>query len=347
MQKLNILPYFFGFIIALGGAFFAQWLHFPLPWLIGPLLATATVSMLNGPAKSHSNIRHIGQWVIGTSLGLYFTPQTVHTVISFAPYILIGCLFALILSGLNALALFSWGRVDLKTAWFAGAVGGASEMANLAEHYKARVDSVASSHSVRVLIVVICIPFSYKFLGIHGHEVVPGALSHHFSWVGLGQLFALTLIGIWFFGKIHMPNHWVLGPLAVTLLLTSQEIHLTHLTPEIQHIGQLCIGWSLGSKYGPDFFSRAPRYLTVSALTSLVGLCICAFFAYVMSLLVDIPLSTLMLSVSPGGIAEMTITAKVLQLGVPIVASFHVCRMVFILLLAQPCYRLLEYWLEK
>lgn len=347
MQKLNILPYFFGFIIALGGAFFAQWLHFPLPWLIGPLLATATVSMLNAPAKSHSNIRHIGQWVIDISLGLYFTPDTMHTIVQIAPYIIFGCCFTLILGGFNAFLFFRFGKVDLKTAWFAGAIGGASEMANLAEHYKARVDSVASSHSVRILLVVIIVPFTYKFLGIHGHEVAPGAIMHHFSWWGLAQLFALSLITVWLFKKTHIPNHWVLGPLAVTLVLTSQEIHLTHLTPEIQRMGQLCIGWSLGSKYGPDFFSRAPRYLTVSAVATVSSLGLCAVLVYFMSFLSHIPFSTLMLSMSPGGIAEMTITAKALQLGVPIVASFHVCRMVFVLLLAQPCYRLLEYWFDK
>lgn len=343
MQAFNPKPYLLGFVIALGGALLAQTLNAPLPWLIGPLLATAITSMLGTPSKSHNGFRHIGQWVIGTSLGLYFTPHTVHAVIDFSPYIILGCLFALLLSGFNAFVLYRWGQVDFKTAWFAGAVGGASEMANLAEHYKARVDSVASSHSVRVLVVVILIPFTYKFMGIHGDQIAPAALAYDFNILGLLALIALTLIGVWCFKKINMPNPWVLGPLLVALLLTSNEIHLTHLSPVIQKTGQLCIGWSLGSKYGPDFFSRAPRYLSVSALLSVVGLIICACFAYVMSLMVDIPLSTLILGLSPGGIAEMTITAKVLMLGVPIVAAFHVSRMIFILLLAQPCYK----WLAR
>ena len=35
---------------------------------------------------------------------------------------------------------------------------------------------------------------------------------------------------------------------------------------------------------------------------------------------------------APGGIAEMCITAKVLQLGVPLVTAFHVTRVVVLLL---------------
>ena len=46
----------------------------------------------------------------------------------------------------------------------------------------------------------------------------------------------------------------------------------------------------------------------------------------------------LLLGTSPGGIAEMAITAKVLQLGVPVVTAFHVTRLAAVLL-AEPLYR--------
>ena len=47
----------------------------------------------------------------------------------------------------------------------------------------------------------------------------------------------------------------------------------------------------------------------------------------------------MLLGTSPGGIAEMAITAKVLQLGVPVVTAFQVCRLVAVLILAEPVYR--------
>lgn len=346
MQK-HFSSYIFGFLIALGGALLARWLNAPLPWLIGPLIATAITSMLGTPTKSHDYFRRAGQWVIGTSLGLYFTPHTVQAVISYWPYIVLSLAFTLLLSGFNAAALYRWGKVDFKTAWFAGAVGGASEMTNLAARHHARIDSVASSHSIRVLIVVMIIPFTYKFLDIHGSVQSPVAVAYQFSYSGLALLIALTLVAIYIFQKLNIPNAWVQAPLLVTLLLTSNEIHLTHLSPSIQSLGQLFIGWSLGSKYGPDFFSRAPRYLTVSALVSVVALILSAGFAYLLFLMSAIPLSTLILSISPGGIAEMTITAKVLMLGVPIVTAFHVARMVFVIIVAQPCYKFLAPYFER
>ena len=50
-------------------------------------------------------------------------------------------------------------------------------------------------------------------------------------------------------------------------------------------------------------------------------------------------MTTLLLATSPGGIAEMCITAKVLELGVPAVTAFHVVRYVAVLVLTAPIYR--------
>jgi len=51
--------------------------------------------------------------------------------------------------------------------------------------------------------------------------------------------------------------------------------------------------------------------------------------------------ATLVLGTSPGGITEMAITAKVLQLGVPVVTAFQVCRLVAVLVLLEPLFSLL------
>jgi uncharacterized membrane protein AbrB (regulator of aidB expression) len=45
------------------------------------------------------------------------------------------------------------------------------------------------------------------------------------------------------------------------------------------------------------------------------------------------------LGTSPGGIAEMCITAKVLQLGVPAVTALHVTRYVMVLMLTERLWR--------
>ena len=72
-------------------------------------------------------------------------------------------------------------------------------------------------------------------------------------------------------------------------------------------------------------------------------LVISALFGWGMAILVEQHPATLILGTSPGGIAEMAITAKVLQLGVPVVTAFQVCRLVAVLLLVAPIFD----WLER
>ena len=45
------------------------------------------------------------------------------------------------------------------------------------------------------------------------------------------------------------------------------------------------------------------------------------------------------LAVSPGGMAEMSITAKVLHLGVPVVSAFHVVRIFLVIGFSEMVFR--------
>src|SRR3954470_24775283 len=65
----------FTLVLALAGAFGCAWLRTPIPWTIGPLVATALASVAGYPTRSFVPLRNTGQWLIGAALGLYFTPQ--------------------------------------------------------------------------------------------------------------------------------------------------------------------------------------------------------------------------------------------------------------------------------
>ncbi|MEQ1660720.1 MAG: AbrB family transcriptional regulator, partial [Hylemonella sp.] len=68
-------------------------------------------------------------------------------------------------------------------------------------------------------------------------------------------------------------------------------------------------------------------------------LVLCAGLAITMAWLTGLHPATLVLATAPGGIAEMSITAKVLQLGAPVVTAFQVCRLIAVLLLIEQLYR--------
>jgi len=54
----------------------------------------------------------------------------------------------------------------------------------------------------------------------------------------------------------------------------------------------------------------------------------------------SVPAPTMVLAAAPGGMAEMCITAKLLQLGVPLVTAAHVTRVIILVTTTAPTFRL-------
>jgi membrane AbrB-like protein len=330
---------------ALVAALLSERAHLPLPWMIGPLLATASCGVLGVPVDTAAPLRNVGQWVIGMAIGLYFTPDVLRSIVELAPALLAGVAWALWMGYLffRLLARASAARSaqDRATAYFAAAIGGASEMAVLGERHGGRIDRIAIAHSLRVLIVVVAIPLAYQWAGLHGLDAFPSGPGQVHPG-GLALLSALTLLGAWLVRRLGMPNPWVLGALAVALTLTANGIELSALPGGLTHAGQLFIGVALGTRFTPDFLRSAPRWMAAVALGTLGIIALSGLFAWALAQVAQLHWATVLLGTSPGGIAEMCITAKVLQLGVPVVTAFHVTRYVAVLLCAAPLYRWLE-----
>ena len=336
--------------LALAAALAFQALHAPLPWMIGPLLTTAVLGVAGAPLQGSNRLRNVGQWMIGVALGLYFTPDVVALLMDLAPAVVAGSLWALAMGYLSYRLLLHAGNgsgsrsgsgndeSDHATAFFAGAIGGASEMALLAERNGGRIDRVAAAHSTRVLIVVVLVPFLFKASGLHGVDLSPQAM-HVVDPLGLVLLLAASAAGIALMRWVGTPNPFVLGALLVTIGLTASGIELSALPKAGSNAGQLFIGMALGTRFKPDFIRAAPRWLGVVVGSTLALIAVSAAFAWLLAHSTGLNTASVMLGTAPGGMAEMCITAKVLQLGVPVVTAFHVVRYVLVLTLTAPLYR--------
>lgn len=340
---MNALPRPAAVALTLAGAAvagaLADWARLPLPWMIGPLLATALAGLAGLPLAASNRLRNAGQWGIGVALGLYFTPQVAGQVAALAPAIVLGVGWALALAwGFHRWLRWTHPGESAATTWFAAAIGGASEMALLAERAGARVDRVAAAHSLRVMIVVVAIPFGLQFGGVHGADPALPALQRVDA-AGLALLLPLTLAGVALMHRLALPNPFVLGALAVTAALTLAGVELSALPRWATNAAQLFIGVSLGARFTPQFARAAPRWLAAVAAGTVGMLVLSAGFAWLLAQATGLHPATTLLATSPGGIAEMAITAKVLQLGVPTVTAFHVVRYVAVLLLTGPMFR--------
>ena len=285
-------------LLALAAALACVVLRTPLPWMIGPLVATALMSMTGLPTESWVPLRNGGQWVIGTALGLYFTPAVTALVVSLwwaiglaiAWALMLGLGFAAVLHRLHAPRL---PQVEPKamraTAFYAGAVGGASEMTLLAERAGGRTDLVAAAHSLRLMVVVLVIPFGLQASGLTGVDLTPaGPRVVHPA--GLVALAALTGAGAWLMRRLGRANPWFMGALVAArfaaagvadsrahevdaLVLSSPAFDTGMSIPQkllLATLGRAAPGLALHNGLQPAWISRDPRVVRAYAADPLV-----------------------------------------------------------------------------
>ena len=335
-----------GLVLALSAGAICAWLRTPLPWMIGPLFALAVARLAGARVEALPGARYVGQWIIGSALGLYFTPTVVRQVVQFAPWMVLAGFVALATGFISGMVLARLAGVDRRTGFFASVPGGATEMSILAERFGARTDLVAVAQSLRIILVVSLIPFTYAWIGVHGADpYLQGA--PEFSWTGLVILMVLTAVGGAALHRFRFPNGWVVGALCVSLPLTAFEINFSTLPTWLSNAGQLLIGCALATRFERDFLSRAPRFLLAVTVSVLLAMGLAASFAVFLAWAMPAHPATTVLATAPGGVAEMSITAKVLQLGVPVVTAFHVTRMVLLVSTTGLIYRLAASWRAK
>lgn len=326
-------------LCALAGGIFAL-LHVPLPWLLGPLVSMAICNFAGAEFRAVRGSRETGQVAIGIALGLYFNPEVGKYVLSHWALLLAAGIFAIALGVVSGAMLARLANIDRGTAFFASVPGGAAEMTLLGERYGARPDRIALAQSLRILIVVFVVPFALTLSGAHGSDPFVAAAGMTLDWPRLAVLVAGAVLTGAAITRAGLPNGFMFGPLALTIVLTSCEVRLSSIPTELTNAAQLLIGWVLGSRFERRSLASAPRYVAATIASIFVGIACAAAFGASLAWLSDLSTPTLVLATAPGGIAEMCITAKVLQLGVPFVTAAHVSRVVLLILSTGPVYRL-------
>ena len=325
-------------LCAAAGALFA-WLRTPLPWMLGPLLAMAVCNFSGARLRSVPVGRPCGQLIIGSALGLYFTPVVAREVASHWPLLVFAALFAILVAWACGWFLSRTTDTDRSTAFFASVPGGAAEMAILGERFGARVDRIALAQSMRILVVVIVVPFALTYSGVHGSDVYsPAAVP--LDWTKLGLLLGIGAIAGGALAAARMPNAFMFGPLLATIALTVGEVQFSSIPTWMSNLAQVLLGCALGSRFERQFLGSLGRYAAAVLASILASIVLAAGFSLALAIWSGLPAASLVLALAPGGIAEMCITAKVLQLGVPLVTAAHVTRVLVLINATAPLYRL-------
>lgn len=328
-----------GLAVGVVGGLLFEWLETPIPWLLGPIFSVACVNLAGGPAASPAGGRQAGQVILGTVIGLYFTPEIAGIVLAHLPWMILVAIVAIALGGFGAVVHMRFAKLDGPTAFFGSVPGGMAEMITLGDRYNAEPVALVLSQTIRVTIVVVTIPAALTYWGIAGDEVFRPAISE-VDWalvpllLGSASAVALAL------NRVGVTNAWMLGACGFVALLTALEIRWTAMPPVFLIAAQVLIGVNLGERFKREALARAPKVILGAALTTVVMMAIGAGLAAVVAGATGISLSGMVAATAPGGLAEMAITAQVLGLGVPLVTAYHIVRVFMITLFTLPLFRL-------
>ena len=327
MRRLT--PILRALAVGLPAGYLFDRLDTPIPWMIGPMIAVATLNLLRGGMHSPPYARQMGQVILGSAVSLYFTPTVVAELAANFPAILAATIAVFLVGGLGALTLSRASGVDPKSTFFASIPGGAMAMAVLAERYGAHIAPVAVAHGLRVSLVVILIPFALTYGGIPlvaaaYRPDVPLDFWILVPWLAFG--FVLGEIS----ERLRLHNGYLLAPIFFGAALTMSGVQLSAVPHWMTDFAQLMFGLVLGARYERAFFARYRLFIPFALLNSLFIIITSVVAGVALAWLFDLPIATMIIATAPGGLAEMTITAQALQISVPLVVAFHLFRVVIV-----------------
>jgi membrane AbrB-like protein len=310
---------------AVMGALFA-WIKTPIPWMIGPLVGIGVANLCGAKLQLLPYGRQTGQWLIGTSVGLYFMPQVLGALFGNIGWIVLGAILTLLMSGIGGLLLSRISGVDKTSCYFATVPGGAAEMSVLAMKYGGNVPAVAITQSIRIALLVLIVPPVLSYAGFAGIDRAAAQMLPPFIIDKFFILIGFTLVVAAVSARLRIQNAWMMGPLISCAVLTACGVTLSRVPVELVDVGQVLLGLALGSRFEKDFFVRYRMFIPYAVFNALYLIVACAGCAYLIAWGSGIAIGDTLLALAPGGIGEMAITAKGLDLGVAIVTAFQFVR---------------------
>ena len=332
---LNLKQYVITFLVGLTGALLFQSLNLPIPWLLGPILATFSLQFFSALSlKWDGKFRDAGLIVVGLSLGSFFTPGVFTSLPKFLfmifllNIVLIG--FSLLLAWITAKLC----RIDFPTSLVSSIPGGLSQLVIFAEEKESiNLSIVTYFHVIRVLLVVSIIPLLISTTAEKAHAVSD---TPFFSFsIVLLIICGYVAMRLGKFIKIPVPA--LLGPVVFVLLLNIFQINHAVIQIELLHIAQIFVGCHIGLSLTKKELQLSKRLLVMGALSAVLLIGLTMMTGYILSVIYsDLSFKTAFLSLAPGGLDQMSLIALNIGGDVALVTLFQLFRILSIYLVVLP-----------
>ena len=318
-------------IISFPSAIIADYFNIPLAWFLGPMIFTSIAALSGLKIIMPKIVLSFILIILGLHIGNYIDQNLFNQISNWIWTSLIMLIYIIICILIVAKYLQKFAGYGEKASIFSAAPGALGPLIILAENEKTDLSQVATSHLIRLIIIITVIPFI--IVNNTGNDVL---LNDDFNYLGQNHLNLILLIFaslffIFVFDKIRVPAALLSGTLFASGLLQITDIASYKLPDETVNFCLLILGSSVGCRFAEKTVKEIANNSMHSVVATSLLLALGVIAAYVATFFVDTNILTLILSFSPGGIYEVAVIAIAFDLDPDFVAFHHIIRLLFIL----------------
>jgi len=329
----QILSKEFAWVIAISvpAALLADYFNIPLAWFLGPMLITSIVTLGGIKTKMPRLVLSTVLIFLGLYIGNYIDQelfsqmhQWIWTSLIMLAYIIISVLIV-------SKYLQKFSGYGKKTSVFSAAPGALGPLLILAEDEKSDLSQVATSHLIRLIIIITIFPFIvnsfYETDNVNNVEIIiqNQNLNH------LLILVVLSIVLIIILDKFKIPAALLAGTLVASGFLQITDIASYKLPPNVIDYCLLILGSSVGCRFADKTFKEIAKNSAHSFVATFLLVILGIIAALIAGFFIDKNFFTLLLSYCPGGIYEVAVIAIFFDLDPEFVSFHHIIRLLMIL----------------
>lgn len=346
MQWLKTLfPILLSLFIGLLGGVVLKFLHAPMPWLLGSILAIIFASRFASlPIASPKRLSAPSRAILGITIGSAFKPEILHYLGDFVSSLVLILPFVLLTTMSGVWYYVKVLKFDVYTAYFSAIPGGLLEMATLAESFKLDLYKVVTTQSSRLLFMIFLLPFTiehFMHISLDGRQGITQPLMQS-NLYDMVILVILALIGWKGATRLKIPGGTLIGPIVLGAIAYGSGIIHSRPPNEVLNLIQLILGTTVGFVFVGVTCKEIIRILVQTLGYFVLLALICAGFVGIVQAITDFSLLSILLAFAPGGQSEMNLIAIVVGANLPYVALHHIVRLFLVIGIAPVLIRFVK-----
>ena len=329
-------------LVSIPSAIIADYFNIPLAWMIGPMIATS-IAALSGlkmvmPKLALSSILII----LGLHIGNYIDQSLFNQMLDWIWTTLIMLIYIIVSIFIVSKYLQKFSGYQEKASIFSAAPGALGPLIILAEYEKSDLSQVATSHLIRLIIIITVFPLIILTSSDQESSNVSKFDYMSQNHLDLLWLFVSSLFLIFVFSKLRVPAALLSGTLVASGILQVTEIASYKLPDPTINFCLLILGASVGCRFANKTLSEVANNSLHSLVATAILVILGLFAAFIANFFVENNLLTLILAFCPGGIYEVAVIAIAFDLEPDFVAFHHIIRLLFILFTVPIFLRIIE-----